>query len=238
MEWNYPCSAATSSPRPPRSPYPMTFSMAPCLLGICDKIVPGLVIGALTFGHLPMVFVPAGPMPTGIGNAEKNKVRQAYAQGKATRDDLLPRNPPPIIRRGPAPSSARPIRIRCSWRSWACTCPGRLSKRPARQFAMLLPAKPAAVWWRITAGPRILPVGEMIDERSFVNAIVGLLATGGSTNHTLHLIPMARAAGIHLGLAGFQRPFACRALARQGLPERLRRCERVPPGRRHGLRHP
>jgi phosphogluconate dehydratase len=173
------------------------------LLGICDKIVPGLVIGALTFGHLPAVFVPAGPMPTGIGNAEKNKVRQAYAQGKATRDDLLAsesasyHSPGTCTFFGTANSNQMLMEI------MGLHLPGASFEAPGTPIRDAFTREASHRVVANAAGPRILPVGEMIDERSFVNAIIGLLATGGSTNHTLHLLPMARAAGIHLDWQDF-----------------------------------
>jgi phosphogluconate dehydratase len=100
---------------------------AALLLGVCDKIVPGLLIGALHFGHLPCVFVPAGPMSSGLSNSDKAKVRELYAQGLVGRDELLKAERRPTTAPAPAPSTARPTATRCCWRPWACMCRARPS---------------------------------------------------------------------------------------------------------------
>ena len=168
------------------------------LLGICDKIVPGLVTGALAFGHLPMILVPGGPMPTGIGNADKAKVRQAYAKGEATRDDLLASEaaayhaPGTCTFYGTANSNQMMMEMMGLHLPGASFVPPNTPERDA--FTRLAAQRIT----EMAGDPEEHAVGLMVDEKSFVNAIVGLLATGGSTNHTLHLVAMAHAGGIQL----------------------------------------
>jgi phosphogluconate dehydratase len=169
------------------------------MLGICDKIVPGLVIGALRFGHLPAVFVPSGPMPTGLSNKAKQQTRQLYAEGKATRADLLEsesksyHSPGTCTFYGTANSNQMMMEMMGLHMPGAAFVPphGKLRQELTR----------AAVH-RIAQigkdGDDYRPVAEVIDEKAIVNACIGLLATGGSTNHALHLPAMARAAGIVL----------------------------------------
>ncbi len=167
------------------------------LLGICDKIVPGLVIGALRFGFLPAIFIPSGPMPTGIGNKEKQKVRQLYAEGKATRADLLEsesksyHSPGTCTFYGTANSNQMMIEL------MGLHIPGAAFVPPGTPLRSALTR--AAVH-RLAAigkdGADYRPMSRVVDERAIVNAAVGLLATGGSTNHALHIPAMARAAGI------------------------------------------
>ncbi len=168
-------------------------------LGVCDKIVPGLFIGALTFGHIPAVFVPAGPMTTGIGNDEKSKVRQLFAEGKVGRAELLEseskayHGPGTCTFYGTANSNQMLMEI------MGLHTPGASFVNPGTPLREALTREAAQRALAITAlGNDYTPVGEMIDERSFVNAVVGLHATGGSTNHSIHLIAMAAAAGIKL----------------------------------------
>ncbi|HVI87977.1 MAG TPA: phosphogluconate dehydratase [Dongiaceae bacterium] len=179
------------------------FDAALCL-GVCDKIVPGLLMGALSFGHLPTIFVPAGPMPTGISNAEKSRVRQLYAEGKASRDELLKaemasyHSPGTCTFYGTANSNQMLMEI------MGLHLPGTAFVNPGEALRQALTKAAAQHAVEIGIGgktPR--PIGEVIDERSFVNAIVGLMATGGSTNHTIHLIAAARAAGIRLNWQDF-----------------------------------
>ncbi|MBC7860672.1 MAG: dihydroxy-acid dehydratase, partial [Burkholderiaceae bacterium] len=134
------------------------FDAALCL-GICDKIVPGLLIGALHFGHLPTIMVPGGPMTSGLGNQEKAAIRQRYAQGLVSREELLE---------------------------------GEALTREAVRCAL-----------SITARQRFMPIGRLVDERCIVNAMVALLATGGSTNHLIHWVAVARAAGILIDWTDF-----------------------------------
>ncbi|PRD41199.1 phosphogluconate dehydratase [Phyllobacterium phragmitis] len=168
-------------------------------LGVCDKIVPGLLIGALTFGHLPAVFVPAGPMTTGLPNDEKARTRQLYAEGKIGRTELLQaesksyHGPGTCTFYGTANSNQMLMEI------MGLHLPGASFINPGTPLRDALTKEAAKRALAITAlGNEYTPVGEMIDERSFVNGVVGLNATGGSTNHTIHLIAMAAAAGIKL----------------------------------------
>jgi phosphogluconate dehydratase len=179
------------------------FDAAICL-GVCDKIVPGLLIGALSYGHLPTIFVPAGPMPSGIANAEKSLVRQLYAEGKATRDELLKAEmasyhaPGTCTFYGTANSNQMLMEI------MGLHLPGTAFVNPGENLRQALTKAAAQHAVAIGIGgktPR--PIAEVIDERSFVNAIVGLMATGGSTNHTIHLIACARTAGIRLNWQDF-----------------------------------
>jgi phosphogluconate dehydratase len=172
---------------------------AAVFLGICDKIVPGLVIAALSFGHLPAVFIPAGPMPTGIPNDEKAKVRQLYAEGKVGRAELLEaesksyHSPGTCTFYGTANSNQMLMEI------MGLHTPGASFVNPNTPLRDALTREAAKRALSITRlGNEYIPVGRMIDERSIVNGVVGLHATGGSTNHTIHLIAMAAAAGIHL----------------------------------------
>jgi phosphogluconate dehydratase len=172
------------------------FDAALCL-GVCDKIVPGLLIGSLTFGALPVIFVPGGPMPSGLGNHEKARVRQLYAQGKVTREALLESEaqsyhaPGTCTFYGTANSNQMLMEIMGLHLPGAAFVP---PNTPLRDALTRAAAHRAAA---ITAlGPDYLPLCRSIDERALVNAIVGLLATGGSTNHTIHLIAIARVAGI------------------------------------------
>ncbi|RUV55940.1 phosphogluconate dehydratase [Mesorhizobium sp. M5C.F.Ca.IN.020.29.1.1] len=166
-------------------------------LGVCDKIVPGLVIAALTFGHLPAVFIPAGPMTTGLPNDEKAKVRQLYAEGKAGRAELLEaesksyHGPGTCTFYGTANSNQMLMEI------MGLHTPGASFVNPGTPLRDALTREATKRALAITAlGNAYTPVGRMIDERSIVNGIVGLHATGGSTNHAIHLIAMAAAAGI------------------------------------------
>ena len=168
-------------------------------LGICDKIVPGLVIGALSFGHLPAVFIPAGPMTSGITNDEKAKTRQLYAEGKVGRAELLEsesksyHGPGTCTFYGTANSNQMLMEI------MGLHMPGASFINPGTPLREALTREAAKRALAIsTLGNEYTPVGEVIDERAIVNGVVGLHATGGSTNHTMHLVAMANAAGIKL----------------------------------------
>lgn len=168
-------------------------------LGVCDKIVPGLLIGALNFGHLPAVFIPAGPMPSGISNALKAKVRQEYAQGKVDHQKMLGTEaasyhaPGTCTFYGTANSNQMLMEI------MGLHLPGSSFVQANTPLRDALTEAAAKQLMTLThKNDTFMPLGRMLDEKSFVNAIVGLLATGGSTNHTIHLIAMARAAGIVL----------------------------------------
>ncbi|MBP2559985.1 phosphogluconate dehydratase [Neorhizobium galegae] len=172
---------------------------AAVFLGICDKIVPGLVIAALSFGHLPSVFIPAGPMTTGLPNDEKSRIRQLYAEGKVGRTELLEaesksyHGPGTCTFYGTANSNQMLMEI------MGFHMPGASFVNPGTPLREALTREATKRALAITAlGNEFTPAGEMIDERSVVNGVVGLHATGGSTNHTLHLVAMARAAGIQL----------------------------------------
>ncbi|MDR9433280.1 MAG: phosphogluconate dehydratase [Spiribacter sp.] len=180
-----------------------TFDAGLCL-GVCDKIVPGLLIGALHFGHLPFIFVPAGPMTTGMANDEKARIRGLYAEGKVGRDALLEsesrsyHGPGTCTFYGTANSNQMLMEV------MGLHLPGA---------AFVNPNTPLRDALTIAAGHRIVeitahsqayrPIGRIIDEKAIVNGIVGLLATGGSTNHTIHLVAIARAAGIEVNWDDF-----------------------------------
>lgn len=165
-------------------------------LGVCDKIVPGLLIGALSFGHLPAIFVPAGPMTSGISNDEKAKTRQLFAEGKVGRDALLEsemasyHSPGTCTFYGTANSNQMMMEM------MGLHMPNTAFVNPNTPMREALTRAAAAHIATAVKHNTILPVGEMVSEKTIVNAIVGLMATGGSTNHTMHLVAFARAAGI------------------------------------------
>ncbi len=168
-------------------------------LGVCDKIVPGLVIGALSFGHLPAVFIPAGPMTSGLPNAEKARIRQLFAEGKVGRDALLEaeaqsyHGPGTCTFYGTANSNQMLMEI------MGLHLPGSTFVNPNTTLRDEITRASTRRALAITAlGNEYTPIGRVIDERAVVNGVVGLLATGGSTNHTIHLVAMAAAAGISL----------------------------------------
>ena len=168
-------------------------------LGVCDKIVPGLLIGTLSFGHLPVIFVPAGPMSTGITNEEKNLVRKAFAKGDATREELLKAEISAYHGEGTCTFFGTANSNQMLMEIMGLHIPGSAFVHPhsdLRNAYNIVATEQAISISR--KGADIRPIGKIIDERSFVNAIVGLHATGGSTNHTLHLPAMAAAAGIKL----------------------------------------
>ncbi len=174
------------------------FDAALCL-GVCDKIVPGLLIGSLRFGHLPTVFVPAGPMPTGISNKEKAAVRQLFAEGKASREELLASEmasyhaPGTCTFYGTANTNQLLVEVMglhlpgASFVNPNTPLRDELTREAARQASRLTPEN-----------GNYVPMAEIVDEKAIVNSVVALLATGGSTNHTLHLLAIAQAAGIQL----------------------------------------
>ncbi|GAB2854292.1 phosphogluconate dehydratase [Pseudoduganella ginsengisoli] len=166
-------------------------------LGVCDKIVPGLLIGALHFGHLPAVFVPAGPMTTGISNKEKAAIRQRYAKGEATREELLEGEAKAYHGAGTCTFYGTANSNQMLMEVMGLHLPGAAFITPGTPLRDALTAAAAQRAALITdQGDEYLPVGHVVDEKSIVNAIVALLATGGSTNHTLHLPAIAKAAGI------------------------------------------
>jgi phosphogluconate dehydratase len=168
------------------------------LLGICDKIVPGMFIGAASFGQLPIIFVPGGPMPTGnIGNKQKAEVRQRYAEGQATRDELLSAEMNSYHNAGTCTFYGTANSNQMLMELMGLHVPGAAFVNPNTPLRHALTV---AATQRVAAttalGPDYLPWVDVIDARSFVNAIVGLMATGGSTNHVIHLVAMARACGL------------------------------------------
>jgi phosphogluconate dehydratase len=166
-------------------------------LGVCDKIVPGLLIGALHFGHLPAVFVPAGPMTSGLSNPEKAKIRQLYAQGKATREELLECESASYHGAGTCTFYGTANSNQMLMEVMGLHLPGAAFITPGTPLRDALTAAAAQRAVTIAAtGITYIPVGHVVDEKNIVNAIVALLATGGSTNHTLHLVAIAKAAGI------------------------------------------
>ncbi len=179
------------------------FDGALCL-GICDKIVPGLLMGALNFGHLPVIFVPGGPMPSGLSNKEKARVRELYAQGKATKTELLEaeeksyHSPGTCTFYGTANSNQMLMEI------MGLQLPGSSFVNPGTPLRDAFTKAATAQVAKLTAlGGHYVPISQVVDEKAIVNGIVGLLATGGSTNHTIHLIAIARAAGIRINWEDF-----------------------------------
>ena len=172
------------------------FDAALCL-GVCDKIVPGLFIGALSFGHLPTLFVPGGPMPSGLPNKEKARIRQMFAQGKVGRDALLESEAQSYHSEGTCTFYGTANSNQMLMEVMGLHLPGSAFVPPNTPLREALTGAAAKRVAAMTAlGASYLPMAEVIDARAIVNAIVGLLATGGSTNHTLHLVAMAKAAGV------------------------------------------
>ncbi|WP_243789179.1 phosphogluconate dehydratase [Saccharopolyspora gloriosae] len=168
------------------------------LLGVCDKIVPGLLIGALAFGHLPTILVPAGPMASGLPNGEKSRIRQLFAEGKATRENLLEaesasyHSPGTCTFYGTANSNQLVVEV------MGLHLPGSSFVTPGTPLRRALTEEASRRMVRLARGEEHTPIGRLLDERALVNGVVALLATGGSTNHTLHLPAIAAAAGIDL----------------------------------------
>ena len=172
------------------------FDGALCL-GVCDKIVPGLLIGALAFGHLPTIFVPAGPMTSGVANKEKARIRQLFAEGKVGRDALLESECGSYHSAGTCTFYGTANSNQMLMEVMGLHLPGSAFVNPNTPLRDALTAAATKRLASITSlGKEHISLGRVIDERAVVNGIVGLLATGGSTNHTLHLVAIARAAGI------------------------------------------
>ena len=170
---------------------------AAILLGVCDKIVPGLVIGALSFGHIPVVFAPAGPMVSGLPNKEKARIREEYAAGKIGRDELLAAESASYHAPGTCTFYGTANSNQMLMEFMGLQLPGGSFVNPGTELRDELTAEAVRAVLRITdMGDDYTPLAHIVDEKSVVNGIVGLLATGGSTNHTLHLVAMARAAGV------------------------------------------
>jgi len=169
------------------------------MMGVCDKIVPGLLIGALSFGHLPTVFVPAGPMASGLPNGEKARVRQLYAEGKVGRDELLEAEAASYHSVGTCTFYGTANSNQLLMEFLGLHLPGSSFVNPGTHMREALTREAGRRVTSLTRqGDTPLPIGEIVDEKAIVNACVALLASGGSTNHTLHLVAIAGAAGITL----------------------------------------
>ncbi|MGM0526064.1 MAG: phosphogluconate dehydratase [Pseudomonadota bacterium] len=169
------------------------------MLGICDKIVPGLLIAALSFGHLPFVFVPAGPMPSGISNKEKARVRELYAEGKVDKEQLLEAEAASYHTAGTCTFYGTANSNQLVVEIMGLHLPGASFVNPGSELREQLTRVAAQQATRITdLGTDYRPISQIVTAKSIVNGIVGLLATGGSTNHTMHLVAVARAAGYHI----------------------------------------
>ncbi|MEL0204003.1 MAG: phosphogluconate dehydratase [Halieaceae bacterium] len=174
------------------------------MLGICDKIVPGLVMGALQFGHLPTLFVPAGPMTSGLSNKEKVRVRQLYAEGKVDRAALLDAEMASYHSKGTCTFYGTANSNQMVLEAMGLQLPGSSFINPDTPLREALTAAAAEHVAKIArTGRAPLPMADVIDERSFVNGIVALLASGGSTNLCIHLVAMARAAGLVITWSDF-----------------------------------
>ena len=174
------------------------------MLGICDKIVPGLLIASMTFGHLPTVFVPAGPMPSGLPNKEKAKVRQQYAEGEVDEEALLEAESSSYHSAGTCTFFGTANSNQLVVEVMGLHLPGASFVPPNTDLREELTRAAARQVTRLTEqSGNYMPVGKMVDERSIVNAIVALLATGGSTNLTMHIIAFAKAAGIIINFQDF-----------------------------------
>ncbi|MBU3016270.1 phosphogluconate dehydratase [Paraglaciecola agarilytica] len=166
------------------------------MLGICDKIVPGLLIGGLSFGHLPTIFVPAGPMPSGIPNKEKARVRQMYAEGKVGREELLEAESQSYHSAGTCTFYGTANSNQLVVETMGLHLPGSSFVNPGTPLREALTDAAARQVTRITdLGEDYRPIGHIVDAKAIVNGLVALLATGGSTNHTMHLVAVAKAAG-------------------------------------------
>lgn len=172
---------------------------AALFLGICDKIVPGLIIGGLRFGHLPTILVPSGPMPSGLANKEKVRIRQLYAEGKVGRDELLESESASYHSAGTCTFYGTANSNQMMMEMMGLHMPGSSFVLPGTKLRQELTRaavhQVAKIAWN---GDDYRPLGHCVDEKAIVNAIVGLLATGGSTNHVIHLPAMARAAGVQI----------------------------------------
>lgn len=176
------------------------------LLGICDKIVPGLLMGALRFGHLPMILVPGGPMPSGLSNGEKARTRERFAEGKASKEELLDAEIAAYHSKGTCTFYGTANSNQMMMEVMGLHIPGAAFANPGTKLRQLLTRSAmhrlANIGWR---GDDYRPIGKCVDERAIVNAAVGLLATGGSTNHLIHLPAIAASAGIVIDWEDFDR---------------------------------
>ena len=174
------------------------FDAAVCL-GVCDKIVPGLLIGALSFGHLPTLFIPAGPMVSGLPNKEKARIREEFAAGRIDRDELLAAESASYHSPGTCTFYGTANSNQMMMEFMGLQLPGGSFVNPNTGLRDELTAAAVRQLLKITReSDDYLPIGEIVDEKAIVNGIVGLLATGGSTNHTIHLVAIAAAAGVKI----------------------------------------
>jgi phosphogluconate dehydratase len=173
------------------------------LLGICDKIVPGLLIGALHFGHLPCVFVPAGPMSTGLSNSDKSKVREQHAQGQVGREKLMEAEQAAYHGPGTCTFYGTANSNQMLLEAMGLHVPGAAFVHPHAPLRDALTREAVGTLLGITQRQRFTPIGRLVDERVIVNAMVTLLATGGSTNHLIHWVAVARSAGISIDWTDF-----------------------------------
>ncbi|WP_169544475.1 phosphogluconate dehydratase [Sneathiella aquimaris] len=178
------------------------FDAALCL-GVCDKIVPGLLIGALSFGHLPVLFVPAGPMPSGLPNKEKARIRQEFAAGKIGRKELFEAESASYHSAGTCTFYGTANTNQMLMELMGLHLPGAAFVNPGTELREALTQEAARTACKLAHNSDVVPLGEQIDEKTITNAIVGLLATGGSTNLTIHLIAIAKAAGIQISWQDF-----------------------------------
>ena len=171
---------------------------AALMLGVCDKIVPGLLIGALHFGHLPTVFVPAGPMPSGLSNDAKSRVRELAAQGKVGRAELLKAEQQAYHAPGTCTFYGTANSNQMLLEAMGLHVPGTAFVNPGNELREQLTREAARTVLAIVKTKRFTPIGKLVDERAIVNAMCALLATGGSTNHLIHWVAVARSAGISI----------------------------------------
>jgi phosphogluconate dehydratase len=175
------------------------------MLGICDKIVPGLVIAALSFGHLPVVFLPSGPMTSGFSNDERKYMRRDFEKGLVTVEELIEAESKSYHGPGTCTFYGTANTNQMMMEMMGLHLPGASfvnANTPLRDALTRAGVRRAMAMSAL--GKEYMPVGQLLDERVFVNGIVGLLATGGSTNHTIHLVAMAAAAGIRLEWSDFE----------------------------------
>ncbi|CAN1518481.1 IlvD Dihydroxyacid dehydratase/phosphogluconate dehydratase [Methylophilaceae bacterium] len=173
------------------------------MLGICDKIVPGLLIGALHFGHLPTIFVPAGPMSTGIDNTSKSKVREKYAQGLVGREELLASESAAYHGEGTCTFYGTANSNQMLMEAMGLHIPGAAFIHPREDIREEITRESVRSLLNIIGSKQKKPIGKLVDERVIVNAMAALLATGGSTNHLIHWVAIARAAGIIIDWTDF-----------------------------------
>ena len=207
------------------------------LLGICDKIVPGLLIGALRFGHLPMILVPAGPMPSGLANKEKQRIRQLFAEGKASREELLEAEAASYHGAGTCTFYGTANSNQMMMEVMGLHMPGSAFVNPGTKLRTELTRAATHRLTEIGKDGDYRPLGLCIDEKAIVNACVGLLATGGSTNHAIHIPAIARAAGIQIDWQDLDELSAA-SFNRARISKRVGRCEPFPRGGRHGFCYP